>query len=86
MRTWSLLAVTPKEFTIAVGAKQQLTVIGTFDDGSTLDITRQCIWRSVSKRVAWVSKAGIVTGSSTGTATIRVHKANLRDSAKATVP
>ncbi len=74
----SSLDVTPGAFTIAVGGTQQLTAIGTFSDGSILDITRQCSWRSQFKFIAWVSKAGLVTGASAGTTNIVVRKGSVK--------
>jgi hypothetical protein len=79
------LAVSPKSFAIGVGQKQQLTAIGTFSDGTKLDLTTQCQWRSHPKSVAWVSKAGVVTGTSVGTTTVKARKRNIWDNAAATV-
>ncbi len=83
------LAVSPKAFPLAVGGTQQLTAMGTFSDGVnpdiTLDITRQCTWRSFSKSIAWVSRTGVVTGASPGSTTILVRKGSVKDSAAATV-
>ena len=72
------LVVTPGDFTVGVDERQQLTAIGTFSDGSTLDLTTQCSWRSYDKHTAWVSRAGVVTGTSAGTTAILARKRNIK--------
>jgi hypothetical protein len=72
------LVVTPGDFTVGVDEHQQLTAIGTFSDGSALDLTTQCMWRSYDKHTAWVSRAGVVTGTSAGTTAILARKRNIK--------
>jgi hypothetical protein len=72
------LVVTPGDFTVGVDGHQQLTAIGTFSDGSTLNLTTQCLWRSYDKHTAWVSRAGVVTGTSAGTTAILARKRNVK--------
>lgn len=40
------IAITPSPVAIAVGASQALTAVGTFSDGSSLDVTRWSVWSS----------------------------------------
>jgi len=47
------IAVTPANPTIAKGTTQQFTATGTYNDGSTQDIT-------ATERVSWVMQAGKV--------------------------
>ncbi len=74
----SSLAVAPSPFTVAVKGRQSLVATGTFSDGSTLDVTRQCNWTSSAKSIAWVTKAGVVTGMSPGSVTINVRRGPVR--------
>jgi hypothetical protein len=51
------LAITPANATMMVGAALQLTATGTFDDGSSLDVTPFVTWTSTNLAVADVSNA-----------------------------
>ena len=64
------IAVTPATPSIAVGASQQFTAIGTYSDNSTQDITSQAAWSSSSLGVAAISGSGFVTGVTAGTSII----------------
>ena len=79
------IAVTPNPFSVNIRKTIQLEALGTFDDGSTQDLTRQCAWTSSAKRTARVSQAGVVTGSKKGTATITAAKSGRSGSAVGTV-
>jgi uncharacterized protein YjdB len=80
------VAVTPNPFSVAVGGKKQLVAKGTFTDGTTLDITRQCNWSSSPKNVAWVSKkGGLVTGTTSGSVTVTAKKGSKKGTATGTV-
>ncbi|BDG09132.1 Ig-like domain-containing protein [Anaeromyxobacter paludicola] len=78
-------AVTPNPFSVAVRGKLQLRAVGTFSDGSTGDITRQCVWSSSAKSIAWVSKSGVVTGVKAGNVTVTAKKSGARQQASGTV-
>jgi uncharacterized protein YjdB len=62
----------------AVGASKQFTVIATFQDGSTQDVTNDDpgtkgpFWASSNTTVATVSSAGVVTGVAQGSVSIQV--------------
>lgn len=79
------LAVEPRPFTVQVRQTVQLQAIGTFEDGSTLDVSRQCTWGSSSRRIARVSTTGLVTGVRRGSVTIRASKGNVGATAAGTV-
>lgn len=68
------IAVTPATSTLLIGRTQQLTATGTFNDGSTLDLTTQVTWTSSDETRATVSNVdgsrGLVTGAGTGLATL----------------
>lgn len=66
------LAVDPQEASIVVGLTKSLSAIGSFSDGSSLDLTNQTIWRTTNVGVASVDRKGAVTGVSQGTASIYV--------------
>ncbi len=55
---------------LKVGQTTPLTATGTYNDGSTANITGQVQWSSNNVGVATVDAAGNVTGESPGTATI----------------
>lgn len=48
----------------------QMSVVGTYSDGSTKAVTSGIFWDSSSTNIATVSTAGLVTGISPGQATI----------------
>jgi poly(3-hydroxybutyrate) depolymerase len=64
------IAVSPSSTTIAVGASQQFTAIGTFSDGSQRDVTAQGLWTSTNSSVASVT-AGLATAIGAGSTTIQ---------------
>lgn len=69
------VAVTPANPVLPVSSSQQLVVIGTYSDGSTVDLTSSATWTSSTPAVATVSNAGVVTtalgkGTTTITATL----------------
>lgn len=67
----SSIAVLPATSTIAQGTTQQFSAIGTFDDGSTHNLTAQVAWLSSNTTAATIgSSTGLATGKSQGTTTI----------------
>ncbi len=71
--TLASIAVTPVNPSLAKGLIQPFTAVGTFTDGSTLDLTSQVTWGS-STGAAAISGAlgseGVATGLAVGTTTI----------------
>ena len=59
------LAITPAHPALLVGGTQQLTVVATYSDGSTVDVTRSSSYTSASSSMVGV---GASTGLSTGVA------------------
>jgi len=56
---------------LAVGATQQFSAIGTYSDGSTVDITYESTWTSSGNgNIATISSTGLATGVASGIAKI----------------
>src|SRR6266567_323928 len=82
----SSLAVAPASPTIAQITSQQFSAVGTFNDGSTHDLTNQVTWTSSDTAVAAIGKTnGIAKGLTAGTATISAAVGALSASADLTV-
>jgi len=81
----STVAVTPSPFSIAAGSAIQLTATGTFQDGTVLDVTRQCTWLTSSRAIATVSRTGAATGVAGGSVTITAKRGSKQGSASGTV-
>lgn len=68
------IQVTPNSATIAAGLTQQLSAIGTYSDGSTVDLTATATWNSSDSGLASVSNApgsqGLVSGVLQGMVTV----------------
>jgi hypothetical protein len=73
--TLTSVAVAPTAVSLTQGQTRQLTATGTYDDGSTKDLTGSAAWTTSASGVATVSSGGLVTAAATissppGTATI----------------
>lgn len=72
--TISSLTVTPAAPSVASGLNTQFSVVGTFSDSSTQNLTDDVVWASSAPAVASVSNAagskGLAQGLAVGTATI----------------
>ena len=65
----SAITLTPGNPSLPAGTSVQLTATGTYSDGSTGDLTSQVVWSSSDPTVS-VSSTGIITGLSSGSATV----------------
>jgi uncharacterized protein YjdB len=84
--TLQRITVTPQTPQIQQGKTQQMAATGTYDDGSTKDITGKVQWTSDDMTVATVgTSSGLVTGDSLGSATITATSATITGSTTATV-
>ncbi len=82
----SSLAIQPGDSTIAATTSMQFSAIGTFNNGSTQDLTTQATWTSDNHSVATVgSGSGLAKGLSPGTATITATLGSLSASVTLTV-
>ena len=68
--TLSSIAVSPPSPNIPVMTSTQLTAIGTYTNGSTVDLTSIATWKSAKAAVATVSQTGLAVGIATGASTI----------------
>jgi uncharacterized protein YjdB len=69
--TLQSIAVTPAAQSLGTGMAQQFTVIGTFSDGSTQNLTASVTsWNSNAPTVASMNASGLATSASPGTTTI----------------
>ena len=76
------IKVTPASRSIANGAVQQFTAMGTFSDKTVKDITSSAVWRSSNTNVAFVDATGrAVAGNAAGTAVISASLGTKRGSA-----
>jgi hypothetical protein len=75
------IAVTPASPTISVGGMQQFTAMGTFSDGSMLDLSTIVTWSSSNVSIADVSNAvgseGQATGFRSGSTTISAQRGSI---------
>jgi uncharacterized protein YjdB len=69
-KTVTKLAITPASSTVVIGATSQLTVMATFSDQTTQDVTTSATWATSAAPQATVDGKGLVTGVATGTAMI----------------
>ncbi|MGA2160531.1 MAG: Ig-like domain-containing protein, partial [Dehalococcoidia bacterium] len=68
-----------------MGSTQQLTVTGTFSDGTTHDITTQVTWSSSNPAAATISTSGLATAVAAGTTTITATSGTVSGSTILTV-
>jgi phage tail sheath protein FI len=67
------LNVSPATPTLAAGVTQQMTVTGTFDNGTFVNMSGYAAWTSTNTAVATVSTTGLVKAVAAGTATIQAQ-------------
>ena len=74
--TLTSIAVTPAIPQLALGTSEQLTLTGTFSDGTTQDLTNEATWTSLTS-AAQISSQGLASAISTGTAQFSVSVSGL---------
>ena len=62
----SELSANPTEVTLAAGSSRQLSVLASYSDGASHDVTRWVNWRSANGEVASVNAQGVVRGVASG--------------------
>ena len=77
------LAVSPTTATVAKGLMQAFTVIGTFSDASTQDMTTAVAWSATTG--ASVTNTGIATGTAAGSVTVTATSGTVNGNAALTV-
>ena len=88
--TLTSLAVLPTTASVIEGHTQQINATGTYNDGSTKDLTGSATWTTSDSTVATVSGGGLVTAAATianppGTATITAASGTLTATTTITV-
>lgn len=79
------IAITPQDPNVPRGSTQQLTALGTFTDGSTLDLTTTAIWSSNNAAVASVDAGGLVHANQIGSTSILASQGGISGSTSFTV-
>jgi trimeric autotransporter adhesin len=79
------IAVTPTTASMPLGTAQQFTATGTFNDGSTQDITGSVTWSSSNTSVASIAVSGLATAKNLGSATITATSGSISATASVTV-
>jgi uncharacterized protein YjdB len=79
------IAVISSNPSMSVGATQQFTATGTYQDSSTQNITSQVIWSSSNTAATSINTTGLATGQSAGSATIMATLSGVTGSAGVSV-
>ncbi len=79
------ITVTPSTPSVAVGNTQQMTATGTYNDGSTKNITGYVSWSSSNSSQAAVSASGLVTGIEPGTVSVSATSGTISGATNVTV-
>ncbi|TCK75927.1 Ig-like domain-containing protein [Acidipila rosea] len=77
--------VLPQGLTLYLGSAQQFEAIGSYNDGSTADITGSVSWSSSTPGSASISAAGVASALAAGSTTITASSANMSGSSMLTV-
>ena len=83
--TLTSIAVTPATATVANGTSQQYKAVGSFNDGSTQDMTSNVTWSSSNTAEATINSAGLASTLSTGTVTISAQSGGQTGTATLTI-
>ena len=83
--TLTTVTVTPATPSVVAGSTLQMTATGSYDDGSTKNITGTATWTTSDASVATVSSAGLLTGVAAGTATITASSGAISGTTTATI-
>src|ERR1039457_1519030 len=79
------IAVTPTNPSIALGTTEQMTATGTFDDGSTLDITSTVTWTTQRATIVTVNSQGLATSVKVGNSRVTASLSGITGSTRLTV-
>jgi uncharacterized repeat protein (TIGR01451 family) len=79
------IRVTPINPTAAKGTDEQFTATGTYDDGTSADVTGSATWASSDQAVATVNSNGLAHALSTGRAAITATKGTVSGDTTLTV-
>lgn len=79
------IAITPSTASAVVGGAEQFIATGTFDDGTTQNLTSLLVWSSSNQSIATVASSGMATAVGPGTASIQGASGGVTGSALFTV-
>jgi len=79
------IAVTPANTSLAKGTSEQMTAIGTYSDGSTVDITASVAWTTADPGTASVNSSGLATSLGIGSTTVTATLGGISGSTNLTV-
>jgi uncharacterized protein YjdB len=71
------ITATPVTPTISVGGTKRMTATGTYDDGSTKDISGSVSWSSDNDAVFSVSSTGVIKGNEPGSGSVTATSATI---------
>jgi uncharacterized protein YjdB len=83
--TLTTLTVTPLTPSVVAGSTLQLTATGSYDDGSSKNISGTASWSTSDATIATVNTAGLLTGVAQGTATITASSGAVSGTTTATI-
>jgi uncharacterized protein YjdB len=83
--TLTTITVTPSTPSVVAGNTLQMIATGSYDDGSTKNISGTATWTTSDSSVATISSSGLLTGVATGTATITATSGAITGTTTATV-
>jgi hypothetical protein len=83
-KTLTSIAVNPPQVTLNIGATQQLTVMGSYSDGTQADTTSAATWATSVGGVATVN-AGLLSAVAPGATTITASVGSMSNKAAVTV-
>jgi len=83
--TLTTLTVTPVTPSVVAGSTLQLTATGTYDDGSSKNVSGTASWSTSDATIATVNTAGLLTGIAQGTATITASSGAISGTTTATI-
>jgi Bacterial Ig-like domain (group 2) len=83
--TLQTIAVLPATPTVLLGSTQQLTAMGTYNDGTIQDLTATAAWNSSNAGAATISATGLVTTVAAGQSTMKATAGAINGSTVLTV-
>jgi hypothetical protein len=79
------VTVLPANQSIALGRTQQFVANGSFDDGTSQDVSNSVFWSSSVTGVAIINNLGLATSTGTGSTTINAVSAGVSGTANLSV-
>lgn len=83
--TLQRITVAPNNTGIQIGATVQMTATGNYSDGSTRNLTGSVTWGLAAPGVVTIGAGGLVTGVTTGTATVTATSGAIQGTATVNV-